>query len=136
MRGVTVMAGVVVLSMIWCNIIEKAGAEMDPTECKEEMKLAVNACKPVLYRRSLSSECCENVRVIHVECVCPYVSPQVASIIRFFGLNYVVKKIEGCGRAVPHNFTCGSKLLVYPLYWIGFQKESVNQSSQNYLTST
>ena len=107
MRAVLMLV-VAALVCIWGNI-HIARANMSPTECKVETKLAGNACLAVLYGKSPSADCCQRVRVTHVECVCPYISPKVASIIRAYGLNKLIKKIEGCGRAVPHNLKCGSK---------------------------
>ncbi|CBI38538.3 hypothetical protein VitviT2T_024226 [Vitis vinifera] len=106
MRAVLVLV-VSVLVCIWGNI-HLASADMSPTECKEERKLAGNACRPMLYGQNPSANCCQRIRVTHVECICPYVSPKVASIVRAYGLNKLIKKIEGCGRAIPHNFKCGS----------------------------
>ena len=111
------VVAVAILLYIWGNNVQMARAEMSPTECKQERKIAGNACQPVLYGKSPSAECCQRVRLTHLECVCPYVSPKVASIIRSYGLNKLVKQIEGCGRALPHNFNCGSKLLLYLFFF-------------------
>ncbi|KAL6321003.1 hypothetical protein AAG906_010812 [Vitis piasezkii] len=46
MRAVLVLM-VAVLVCIWGNI-QLASADMSPTECKEERKVAGNACRPVL----------------------------------------------------------------------------------------
>ncbi|KAL2558338.1 uncharacterized protein Fot_03077 [Forsythia ovata] len=79
-----------------------------PSECKIEKNNLVNNCRPVIYGRNPSPGCCQNVRDFHFECVCPYVSPKVASVIRGIGVPRVVKLIEGCGRPVPRNYKCGS----------------------------
>ncbi|OMO52260.1 hypothetical protein COLO4_37302 [Corchorus olitorius] len=78
---------------------------VSPSQCKEEKNLLVNACKAIILGSSPSPECCERVRVSHVECVCPLVTPQVAALI---GVERTIKQIEACGRTVPHNFKCGS----------------------------
>ncbi|CBI38539.3 unnamed protein product, partial [Vitis vinifera] len=85
-----------------------ASADTSPSQCKEERNLLVNACRPVLYGQNPSADCCQRVRVSHVECVCPYVSTKTAAIIEVLGVPKAVKKIEGCGRTVPRKFKCGS----------------------------
>ena len=118
MRGaVVVVAALVVCG--WGNV-QMASADTSPSQCKEERNLLVNACRPVIYGRSPSADCCQRVRVSHVECVCPYVTPKTAAIIGVIGVDNVVKKIEGCGRTVPRKFKCGSKLLLYSFYFILF----------------
>ncbi|KAL2558335.1 uncharacterized protein Fot_03074 [Forsythia ovata] len=79
-----------------------------PSECKIEKNNLVNNCRPVIFESNPSAGCCQNVRDVHIECVCPYVSPKVASVIRGIGVPRVVKLIEGCGRPVPRNYKCGS----------------------------
>ena len=99
-----------VLSML----LEVKPANADPTaaQCKEERSVGLNACKPVVYGRPPSPECCERIRVTHVECVCPLITPKLAALI---DVNRVIRVIEGCGRRVPRHFKCGSKLLFYQL---------------------
>ncbi|CAB4301567.1 unnamed protein product [Prunus armeniaca] len=64
------------------------------------------ACKnAVIIGGSPSAYCCQRVRVRHFECVCPYVTPKVATLIP---IGRTIKQIEGCGRSVPRNFKCGS----------------------------
>ncbi|RVW21761.1 hypothetical protein VitviT2T_024222 [Vitis vinifera] len=101
------MRGAVVVVCGWGNV-QMASADTSPSQCKEERNLLVNACRPVIYGCSPSTDCCQRVRVSHVECVCPYVTPKTASIIGVIGVDNVVKKIEGCGRTVPRKFKCGS----------------------------
>ncbi|KAL6320933.1 hypothetical protein AAG906_010742 [Vitis piasezkii] len=74
--------------------VQMASADTSPSQCKEERNLLVNACRPVIYGRSPSENCCQRVRT--------------ASIIGAIGVDNVVKKIEGCGRTVPRKFKCGS----------------------------
>ncbi|RVW98125.1 hypothetical protein CK203_031809 [Vitis vinifera] len=69
MRAVLVLV-VSVLVCIWGNI-HLASADMSPTECKEERKLAGNACRPMLYGQNPSANCCQRIRVTHVECIMP-----------------------------------------------------------------
>ncbi|XP_034711662.1 uncharacterized protein LOC117934135 [Vitis riparia] len=110
MKEAVVAAVVVVAALVVCGWgnIQMASADTSPSQCKEERNLLVNACRPVIYGRSPSADCCQRVRVSHVECVCPYVTPKTASIIGVIGVDNVVKKIEGCGRTVPRKFKCGS----------------------------
>ncbi|KAK4843676.1 hypothetical protein QYF36_011365 [Acer negundo] len=53
------------------------------------------------YGKLPSLSCCERVRVSHVECVCPLVTPKLAALI---DLNCAIRFIEGCGRRVPRHF--------------------------------
>ncbi|XP_022737831.1 uncharacterized protein LOC111290680 [Durio zibethinus] len=78
---------------------------VSPSECKEEQRLLVLECKPVILGRSPSANCCQRIRVTHWECVCPSVTPKLAALI---GVERTIKQIEGCGRSVPHHFKCGS----------------------------
>ncbi|KAJ0037919.1 hypothetical protein Pint_23204 [Pistacia integerrima] len=78
-------------------------------ECKEERRLLVDGCKSLLIRKPPSGYCCERLRVTHVNCVCPIITPQLAALI---DVNYAVKVVQGCGRQVPRLFKCGSKLFL------------------------
>ncbi|XP_057477474.1 uncharacterized protein LOC130765221 [Actinidia eriantha] len=82
-------------------------ADAAPTaaQCKEERRVGINACKPVVYGKLPTPECCERIRVGHTECVCPVITPKLAALI---DVNRFVKLIEGCGRRVPRHFKCGS----------------------------
>ncbi|XP_047339376.1 uncharacterized protein LOC124942850 [Impatiens glandulifera] len=83
----------------------EAVAVLTAAECKEERRIGVNACKSVIFGRMPSPECCLRVRISHVECVCPIVTPKLAALV---DVNKAVRLIEGCGRRVPHHFKCGS----------------------------
>ncbi|GLT66371.1 hypothetical protein SLA2020_387390 [Shorea laevis] len=98
-----ILALVLVLMAVFRAPIAKG--DMNPSQCKEERRLLVNACRPVIFGRNPSSDCCQRVRVTHVECVCPVVTPKLAALI---GVERTIKQIESCGRTVPHNFKCGS----------------------------
>ncbi|XP_031112092.1 uncharacterized protein LOC116016066 [Ipomoea triloba] len=78
---------------------------LTPAECKEERRILVNACKAVITKRPPTAFCCERLRVTHVECVCPVITPTLAALI---DVNYAIKVIQGCGRQVPRHFKCGS----------------------------
>nr|XP_010930597.1 uncharacterized protein LOC105051721 [Elaeis guineensis] len=73
--------------------------------CRAERRAGVNACKAVLYGELPSPQCCERVRVTHVECVCPIITPKLAALV---DVNRFVRLVEGCGRRVPHHYKCGS----------------------------
>ncbi|CAK9184580.1 unnamed protein product [Ilex paraguariensis] len=77
-----------------------------PNQCKEEKRLLVNACRGVIFGQNPSAACCQRVRVTQVECVCPSVTSKLAALI---GVQRAIKQIQGCGRAIPRNFKCGSK---------------------------
>ncbi|KAF8379175.1 hypothetical protein HHK36_028604 [Tetracentron sinense] len=85
----------------------KVSWAVTPSECKEERRLGTNACRPVVFGREPSPECCQRVRVTHIECVCPFVSPKLAALINA-DLNRIVRKIKDCGRTLPSHFKCGS----------------------------
>uniref|UniRef100_A0A803P1C4 Bifunctional inhibitor/plant lipid transfer protein/seed storage helical domain-containing protein n=1 Tax=Cannabis sativa TaxID=3483 RepID=A0A803P1C4_CANSA len=79
---------------------------MSAKQCKEERAQLVNECRPVIYGQDPSNNCCQRVRVLHVECMCPYVTPKFAKLIN---LARTAKQIRSCGRNIPHNFKCGSQ---------------------------
>ncbi|XP_030524838.1 uncharacterized protein LOC115737032 [Rhodamnia argentea] len=81
------------------------GAQLSPTQCKEERRLAVNMCKPIVFGQPPPPGCCERVRLSHYQCVCPIFTPRVANLIT---VNKAIKLFQSCGRRVPHNFKCGS----------------------------
>ncbi|XWS49651.1 hypothetical protein CRYUN_Cryun12cG0021400 [Craigia yunnanensis] len=85
--------------------VKMAGAALSASQCKEERTLAINACKPVIYGKLPTPECCQRVRVTHLECVCPVITPQIAPLI---DVNRAIRLIEGCGRKVPRHYKCGS----------------------------
>ncbi|OVA19820.1 Bifunctional inhibitor/plant lipid transfer protein/seed storage helical domain [Macleaya cordata] len=89
--------------MLW--EVKTASALVSAGACKEERRVGVDACKPVLYGKSPTPECCRRVRISHVECVCPVITPKLAALI---DLNRAIRLIQGCGRMVPRNFKCGS----------------------------
>lgn len=94
--------------------VKTASADLSAAQCKEERRLGLNACKPVVYGRPPSPQCCERIRVTHMECVCPDVTPKVAALV---DVNRAIRIIEGCGRRVPRHSKCGSKLSLFiPLY--------------------
>ncbi|KAJ4958469.1 hypothetical protein NE237_025580 [Protea cynaroides] len=79
--------------------------ELSARVCKEERRLAINECKPVLYGKLPTPQCCQRVRVSHVDCICPVITPKLAALI---DVGRAVRLVEGCGRRVPHHFKCGS----------------------------
>ncbi|XVE65201.1 hypothetical protein DITRI_Ditri07aG0162100 [Diplodiscus trichospermus] len=85
--------------------VKMAGAELSAAQCKEERTLGENACKPVVYGKLPTPECCQRVRVTHLECVCPVITPTLAALI---DVNRAIRLIEGCGRRVPRHYKCGS----------------------------
>ncbi|XP_024176377.1 uncharacterized protein LOC112182160 [Rosa chinensis] len=98
------MACLLFLVGVW-DVVPVAMGDTTPSQCKEEKKLLVDACKAVVTGSDPSAYCCQRLRVTHVECVCPYVTPKLANLLN---VPRIIKQIEGCGRTVPHNFKCGS----------------------------
>ncbi|KAI5655798.1 hypothetical protein M9H77_32985 [Catharanthus roseus] len=92
----------VILISFWPGTISAA-----PTaaQCKEERRLGINACKPVIYGKLPSPECCARVRITDIECVCPIITPKLAALV---DVNRAIRLVEGCGRRVPRHFKCGS----------------------------
>ncbi|XP_024961436.1 uncharacterized protein LOC112501904 [Cynara cardunculus var. scolymus] len=101
----TLLKNSVIILFMMMFLAMASAAEPTAAECKKERKLAVNACKSVLYGRNPSALCCQRARVSHVECICPAITPALAALI---DVNRFVKLIRGCGRRVPRHFKCGS----------------------------
>ena len=101
--GVMVVMVVAVVGM-W--EVKMCGA-VSGADCKEERRVAINACKPILYGKDPTPACCERIRVTHIECVCPVITPKLAALV---DVNRMVRLIEGCGRNVPRHYKCGSML--------------------------
>ncbi|KAL6123441.1 hypothetical protein ACLB2K_075963 [Fragaria x ananassa] len=59
---------------VW-DVVPVAVADTTPSQCKEEKKLWVDACKAVATGSNPSPYCCQRLRVTHLECVCPYITP-------------------------------------------------------------
>ncbi|KAH1074957.1 hypothetical protein J1N35_027285 [Gossypium stocksii] len=97
------MVVVITVSVMWG--VEMATAELSAAQCKQERNLAITACKPVVYGKLPSPECCQRVRVTHLECVCPVITPKIAALI---DVNRAIRLIQGCGRSVPRHYKCGS----------------------------
>uniref|UniRef100_A0A1D1YUH2 Protein kinase byr2 n=1 Tax=Anthurium amnicola TaxID=1678845 RepID=A0A1D1YUH2_9ARAE len=74
-------------------------------ECGVEKALLINACKPVVFGRPPSAQCCVRVRRTPAQCVCPIVTPKLAALV---DVNRLVRIVQGCGRPVPRHFKCGS----------------------------
>ncbi|XP_062087160.1 uncharacterized protein LOC133793953 [Humulus lupulus] len=93
---------VVVLVVVMPPPMAKA---VTPSECKEERRQLVNECRPMIFGENPSSDCCECLRVVHVECVCPNLTPKIAILIN---VQRTAKQIRSCGRNYPHNLKCGT----------------------------
>ncbi|KAK3029861.1 hypothetical protein RJ639_038295 [Escallonia herrerae] len=106
-RGSRAIMVMLVLTLLakWGSKIATAAAP-SAAQCKEERRIGLDACKQVLHFKLPTPECCERVRVSHVECVCPVITPKLLALI---DVNKAIRLIEGCGRRVPRHFKCGSK---------------------------
>ncbi|CBI23386.3 hypothetical protein VitviT2T_002324 [Vitis vinifera] len=89
--------------MLMARVVE--GAELSPSQCKQERQLGINSCKAVVFGQPASPACCQRIRVSHWECVCPAFNPKLAALI---DINKAIKILQTCGRKVPHHFKCGS----------------------------
>ncbi|CAK9157950.1 unnamed protein product [Ilex paraguariensis] len=96
---------VLVLMVGGVCVVPMVSGDTSPSQCKNEKRLLVNACRAIIFGQNPSAVCCQRIRVTHVECVCPYVTPKVAALI---GVQRTIKQIQSCGRALPRNFKCGS----------------------------
>ncbi|KAJ8640652.1 hypothetical protein MRB53_017346 [Persea americana] len=94
-----------IMVMVLMVIVVVEARALSESQCKEERKLAVNACKPVVYGKPPTPACCQRARVTHVECVCPIITPKLAALI---DVNRAIRLLQGCGRRVPRHFKCGS----------------------------
>ncbi|CAA7396468.1 unnamed protein product [Spirodela intermedia] len=83
-----------------------ASAKLSASQCERETTLGLNACRQLLFGLPPSKECCQRIRVIHLECVCPLITPEVAALV---GVDRLVKIMKGCGRPIPSHYKCGSK---------------------------
>lgn len=104
------MAMLLVLALLNIFEVKMASAKLSEAACKEERRIGINACKPVLYGKLPSPMCCERVRVTHIECVCSVITPKLAALI---DISRAIRLVEGCGRRVPRKFKCGSKLIFF-----------------------
>ncbi|CAH1453848.1 uncharacterized protein LOC111911393 [Lactuca sativa] len=99
------IASILVIILIAMMFLAMTCAAQTAAECKEERRLAVNACRNVLTGSLPSSACCQRARVSHAACICPAITPKVAALV---DINRFVKLVEGCGRRVPRHYKCGS----------------------------
>ncbi|KAK4843520.1 hypothetical protein QYF36_009211 [Acer negundo] len=108
-QGSSLMVLVVVVLVVVVVVVTMnevvSGAVLSPSQCMEERRLGVNACKTVVFGQAPSAACCERVRVSHFECVCPVVTSKLTSLI---SVNSVINLLKRCGRRVPRHFKCGS----------------------------
>ncbi|KAL2558460.1 uncharacterized protein Fot_03199 [Forsythia ovata] len=102
------MLGKWVGMLILVSLVVPMAHGATPSECKTEKNNLINNCRPVIFGSNPSAGCCQNVRDAHIECVCPYIGPKTALVVRDVGVPRVIKLIEGCGRSVPRNYKCGS----------------------------
>ncbi|KAI9177929.1 hypothetical protein LWI28_020780 [Acer negundo] len=105
MRASSRVATLLVVLVLLVVGVWPAKGDLSPSQCEQEKRLLVNACRAVVFGRKPSPNCCERVRVTHTECVCPSVTPKFAALI---GVQRTISQIQGCGRTVPRNFKCGS----------------------------
>ena len=115
------LAGILAVAVAVMVVVlarRKAKAEMSPSQCKEENDQLVNRCWPVVVlRQNPSANCCKSVRVAHMECVCPHVTPELSKLVN---VERIIKQIQGCGRTIPHKFTCGSEFLSLSLSLLSY----------------
>ncbi|KAA8522137.1 hypothetical protein F0562_012549 [Nyssa sinensis] len=94
-----------VLTVVGKWEVKMASEAPSAAQCMEEKRIGLNACKSVVHGKLPTPECCERIRVTHIECVCPVITPKLAALI---DLNRAIRLIEGCGRRVPRHYKCGS----------------------------
>ena len=100
------LLGLVLMTIMVCEVNMVQGAGLSPSQCKQEQTLGVNACKDIVLGKSPSAACCVRVRVSHFECICPAITPKLASLVN---VQQAIKLLQVCGRKVPRHFKCGSK---------------------------
>ncbi|KAK3023223.1 hypothetical protein RJ639_043335 [Escallonia herrerae] len=64
-------------------------------QCKEERRIGLNACKQVLHFKLPTPECCQRVRVSHVECVYPVITSKLHTLIDLNKAIRSLKAVEG-----------------------------------------
>lgn len=110
------VACVLMLMMVMDGRVKRVSGEgLSPSQCNEERRLGLNACKPIVYGQPPSPACCQRIRVQHFECICPSITPKLASLV---DINKAILLLKTCGRRVPRHFKCGSKItnsLPFPL---------------------
>ncbi|KAK2967731.1 hypothetical protein RJ640_012957 [Escallonia rubra] len=120
-RGSRAMMVMLVLTLLAESGLKIAtAAAPSAAQCKEERRILLNACNQVLYSKPPTPECCQRIRVSHVECVCPVITPKLLALI---DVNKAIRLIEGCGRRVPRHFKCGSKHSFYSQYYYSMNDE-------------
>ena len=114
----------VVLLLVWMVVVvtvvvapQMVKAELSPSQCEQERDQLVNQCMPVKFGQKPSANCCQRIRVTHVECVCPYITREFANLIN---VPRTIKIIQGCGRTVPHNFKCGREFISLMISYISY----------------
>lgn len=100
--GLMMLVGLIMLG----SMVSGGSGRMSKAQCKEERRVGINACKPVLNGKQPSAACCRQVRVSHIECICPVITPKLAALI---DVKQAVQAIQRCGRRLPRHFKCGSK---------------------------
>uniref|UniRef100_A0A5B7BKP6 Bifunctional inhibitor/plant lipid transfer protein/seed storage helical domain-containing protein n=1 Tax=Davidia involucrata TaxID=16924 RepID=A0A5B7BKP6_DAVIN len=98
-----VLLGLMVVAV--CQLRMVHGADLSPSQCKEERQLGINACKAVVFGQPASPACCQRIRVSHFECACPVFDAKLAALI---DVKKATKLLTDCGRKVPRHFKCGS----------------------------
>ena len=101
---INIMVVMIVVVVVFMWEVKTGRAEVSAEECKEERRIGIDLCKQVVYGNDPTPACCERVRLTHLECVCPMITPKLAPLI---DVNRAVRLIEGCGRKVPRHFKCG-----------------------------
>ncbi|XP_002524368.2 uncharacterized protein LOC8259403 [Ricinus communis] len=105
MGGGSLLMSIVLVAVMVYEARMVQGAGLSPSQCKQEQTLGVNACRDILLGKAPSPACCGRVRVSHVECICPAITPKLASLIN---VKQAIKLLQDCGRKVPRHFQCGS----------------------------
>ncbi|KAJ4712614.1 Bifunctional inhibitor/plant lipid transfer protein/seed storage helical domain-containing protein [Melia azedarach] len=86
-------------------MIMVSGAGLRPSQCMQERRLGVNACFQLVLGQPPSAACCARFRANHLECLCPAITPKLASL---FDVNRAILLFKTCGKRVPRHFKCGS----------------------------
>ncbi|XP_008234176.1 PREDICTED: uncharacterized protein LOC103333161 [Prunus mume] len=111
---------------VWVVVVPPAKGDTTPSQCKEEKDLLMGACKnAIIIGGSPSAYCCQRVRVTHFECVCPYVTPKVATSIP---IGRTIKQIESL-KAVEEASLATSSAAVSPPH----HKKNILASYKNIL---
>ncbi|KAJ4712615.1 Bifunctional inhibitor/plant lipid transfer protein/seed storage helical domain protein, partial [Melia azedarach] len=105
LNSIILLCIIIVMTMVISKVRMVGGEGLSPSQCMEERRLGVNACKLIIFGQPPSPACCARLRANHYECICPSITPKLASLI---SVNQTISLLKTCGKRVPRHFKCGN----------------------------